>query len=441
MAKKTSLYFIELSKKFIQSKSTKRKYRLSEKDFTRNRKLSFETLSLCMIRLLRQNIQIEINSYFCTSNRLNRNTPMSVTSSAFVQSRKKIKPEMFSDLSKIIAEDFYQDNDENIKLYKGHRVLSIDGSTLNLPLSDDTIKTYGLFNNQNKTDDMVIGRVSILYDVLNEIVLDGKLCSIKKAEIHLSYEHFKYAKKGDLIIMDRAYPSFESLYLMAQQEMYVLFRCKISYSNEVKAFYDSMKKEQIIEIKPGLNRSFKGIPYDKTSRITVRMLRIVLPTGEVEILMTTLLDNKKYLHKEFKALYFKRWSIETYYDRFKNIIGVENFSGTSDQFIQQEFNCALYMSNLQSILTKEAQEEANIKYKNRKYEYKINSSLSLCNIRIKLIELFTSNKENEAIMQDLKTLFVLNVIPVRPNRSFIRNPDKYRKRIKPKQFKNRRTVL
>ena len=99
------------------------------------------------------------------------------------------------------------------------------------------------------------------------------------------------------------------------------------------------------------------------------------------------------------------------------------------------------MSNLQSILTKEAQEEANIKYKNRKYEYKINSSLSLCNIRIKLIELSTSNKENEAIMQDLKTLFVLNVIPVRPNRSFIRNPDKYRKRIKPKQFKNRRTVL
>jgi hypothetical protein len=441
MAKKTSLHFIELSRKFIQSKATKRKYRVSEKDFTRDRKLSFYTMSLCLLKLLRQNIQIELNSYFCTSNRLNINAPKSVTSSAFVQSRKKIKPEMFSDLSKIIADDFYQDNDENIKLYKGHRVLSIDGSTLNLPFSDDTIKAYGLFNNQNKTDDMVIGRVSILYDVLNEIVLDGKLCSIKKAEIHLSYEHFKYAKKGDLIIMDRAYPSFESLYLMAQQGIHTLIRCKITYSNEVKSFYDSMKKEQIIEIKPGLNRSFKGVPYDKKSRITVRLLRVVLPTGEVEILMTTLLDNKKYLYKEFKVLYFKRWAIETYYDRFKNIIGVENFSGTSDQFIQQEFNCALYMSNLQSILTKEAQEEAHIKYKNRKYEYKINSSLSLCNIRIKLIELFTSIKENEVIMHELKTLFVLNVIPVRPNRSFIRNPDKYRTRIKPKQFKNRRPVL
>lgn len=441
MAKKSSLHFIELSKKFIQSKATKQKYRMNEKDFTRDRKLTFDTMSLCMIKLLRQNIQVELNTYFCISNGLNMNSPMTVTSSAFVQSRKKIKPEMFSDLNKIIASDFYQDNDENIKLYKGHRVLSVDGSTLNLPLTDDTIKVYGLFNNQNKTDDMVMGRVSILYDVLNEIVLDGKLCSIKNAEIHLSYEHFKYAKKGDLIIMDRAYPSFESLYLMAQQEIHVLYRCKNTYSNEVKKFYDSKKKEQIVEIRPGLNRTFKGVPYNKSSRVTVRMVRVTLPTGETEILMTTLLDNKKYLHKEFKALYFKRWAIETYYDRFKNIIGVENFSGTSDQFIQQEFNCALYMSNLQSILTKDAQEEVTKKYQNRKYEYKINSSLSLCNIRIKLIELFTSNKKGEAIMQELKTLFVLNVIPVRPNRSFIRNPDKYRKRIKPKQFKNRKPVL
>ena len=99
------------------------------------------------------------------------------------------------------------------------------------------------------------------------------------------------------------------------------------------------------------------------------------------------------------------------------------------------------MSNMQSILTKEAQEEANKKYENRKYEYKINSSLSLCFIRNKLIELFTSSKESENIMQELKLLFVLNVIPIRPNRKFPREPDKYRQRTKPKRFNNRRTIV
>ena len=99
------------------------------------------------------------------------------------------------------------------------------------------------------------------------------------------------------------------------------------------------------------------------------------------------------------------------------------------------------MSNLQSILTKEAQDEAQEKYKNRKYEYKINSSLSLSFIRSRLVELFASKKNNEQIMQELKNLFVLNVIPVRPGRNFSRDPDKYRTRTKPRQFNNRRVVL
>lgn len=64
MAGKSALHYIELSKGFIDSEWTKIKYRMCEKDFTRNRKLSFSELSLCMLRLLRQNIQIELHKYF-----------------------------------------------------------------------------------------------------------------------------------------------------------------------------------------------------------------------------------------------------------------------------------------------------------------------------------------------------------------------------------------
>lgn len=440
MAKKSALHFIELSKRFIQSISTKRKYRVNEKDFTRDRKLPFDTMVFCMIKLLKQNIQVELYSYFSDISKHKINNQMSVTSSAFVQNRKKIKPDMFYDLSNVIADDFYQDNDENVKLYKGHRLLSVDGSTLNLPVNDTTKKVYGIYNNQNLTNDVVLGRVSIMYDLLNEIVLDGMLCNHSIGEVPLSREHIKNANENDIIIMDRAYPSFESIHEMQKRKIHFIYRCRSNFSNQVNKFYESKKKEALIEIIPAQTAPFKDLPYTKDITIQVRMIRIKLSSGETEILMTSLLDNEKYPYSDFKELYFKRWGIETYYNRFKNIIGVENFSGTSDQFIQQEFNCALYMSNLQSILTKEAQEEADEKYINRKYEYKINTSLSLCFIRNKLVELFTK-KENEELMQELKTLFVVNVIPVRPNRTFIRDPDKYRTRTKPKQFNNRRCVL
>lgn len=441
MAKKSASYFINITKKTVSSKRTKQTYRVSEKYFTRERKLNFENITLCMLRLLRQNIQIELNTFFNDLIKPFSNKGFNFSSSAFVQSRKKIKPDLFYDLSKIIADEFYEDNDENVFLYKGHRLISIDGSTINLPVNNDTKKVYGTFNNQKETNDVVIGRVSVMYDLLNEIVLDGVLCNFSLGEVTLSKEHIKKAKANDIIIMDRAYPSFDSIYEMGQRKIHFIYRCKTNFSNQTTKFYESRDKQAIIEINPKQNGSFKDLPYNKNATIKVRMMKIILASGETEILMTSLLDSKVYPYDAFKELYFKRWGIETFYNRFKNIIGVEQFSGTSNQFIQQEFNCALYMSNLQSILTKDAQQEATQKYKNRKYEYKINSSLSLCFIRKRLIELFSSQKESEQIMEELKTLFVINVIPIRPNRTFERKPDKYRQRTKPKQFKNRRAIL
>lgn len=426
---------------FISSTTTLIKYRVSKKDFTRDRKLTFEGLVLCMLKLLRQNLQIELNAYFTSLRTAISNTVVSFTSSAFVQSRKKLKPDLFYDLNTMISNEFYLDNDERVKLYKGHRVLSIDGSTITLPVNSNTINEYGTFNNNKQTNDVVLGRVSIMYDVLNEIVLDGKLCHFKNGEVSLSRQHMLLAKENDIIIMDRAYPCFESMHLMKKRKIHFIFRSKTNFSNQVIKFYESDKNDEIVTVKPNKNDSFKNLPYNKDETIEVRMIKVLLPSNEVEILLTSLLNQELYPPSEFGALYYQRWGVETYYNRFKNIIGVENFSGTSNQFIQQEFNCALYMGNMQSILTKDAQDEANEKYKDRKYEYKINNSLSLSFIRNRLIELFTNDKNSEQILEELKDLFVKNVIPIRPNRKFERKPDKYRQRSKPKQFHNRRTIL
>ena len=200
MGAKSVENFINSSNNFIRSKITKENYRISEKDFTRNRKLPFENVVLFMLRLLRKTIQIELNNFL---KELSSSTK-SITSSAFVQSRKKLKPDLFYDLNKVIVNEFYSDNDENVKLFKGLRLLSVDGSTIQLPFTDELKETYGIYKNQSKSDDVILARVSVLYDLLNDIVLDGKLCNFQTGEVTLSREHFLLAQKGDLIIMDRA---------------------------------------------------------------------------------------------------------------------------------------------------------------------------------------------------------------------------------------------
>jgi len=437
MRSKSIQDFVNSTNNFIRSKITKEKYRINEKDFTRNRKLPFENVVLFMLRLLRKTIQIELNNFL---KELSSSTK-AITSSAFVQSRKKLKPDLFYDLNRVIVNEFYSDNDENVKLFKGLRLLSVDGSTIQLPVTDELKESYGIYKNQSKSDDVILARVSVLYDLLNDIVLDGKLCNFQKGEVPLSREHFLLAQKGDLIIMDRAYPSFLSMDYLQKNDIHFLFRCKQNFSNEIKSFYESGKKDEIIQLTPSGHKSFKDLPYKKDHKITVRLLRIKLSSGEIEILMSSLLDKSKFGHQEFKALYFTRWKVETFYNRFKNIVGADNFSGTSNQFIQQEFNCALYMSNMQTILTNDSQNEITEKYEKRKYEYKVNSTLSLSFIRERLIKIYSQKKETEKLLEELKELFIKNVVPIRNGRKNKRDVDKFRQRSKPKQFKNRKPFL
>jgi hypothetical protein len=437
MAKKSIDAYICKSTSFINDDSTKRLYRISHTDFIRNRKLPFELLVLCMLKLLRQSLHLEIERFF---NQLGKVANI-VTASAFVQSRKKVKSELFRALNHLIVDEFYMDNDENNILYKGMRVLSIDGSTINLPVTENTVKEYGFCNNQKVSNDVVIARVSVLYDVLNDIVIDGLLRPFSEGEVTLSKEQFQFARQGDLIIMDRAYASFDSAYILQERGIHYIFRCKEGFSNQIKAFKDSGKQDEIISIKAKQKKSFKDLPYGQNTAIKIRAISIVLDSGEKEILLTSLLDQSVFPFDEFKELYFKRWRIETFYDRFKNIIAVERFSGTTPQFIQQEFNCALYMSNMQTIFTQEANQDIKKKYKGRKYVYKVNQSTSLGFIRERLMTLYSEKKQTTEIITELKNLFMLHVIPIRPGRKNIRNPDKYRQRTKPMQFKNRRLIL
>jgi hypothetical protein len=52
-----------------------------------------------------------------------------------------------------------------------------------------------------------------------------------------------------------------------------------------------------------------GIDVNIRTTITYRLIRVELKTGEVEVLLTTLTDKKRYGHEHFGSLYNKRWGL------------------------------------------------------------------------------------------------------------------------------------
>ena len=415
---------------------------MKEQDFTRNRKQPFSATLLFMFNLLRRSLTVEIDGFIRHLNeRLSLGKMKAFTSSAFIQNRKKINPTVFTHLSKVIIDNFYTKDNDAITLFKGFRILAVDGSRITLPCTAELKKCYGVTKNQSKVE-LVQGRASVLYDVLNGIALDAALENIDKGERELALTHAHRWKNKDLIIYDRGYPSYDFINEHIKQEINYLIRVKTSNSfSAVKAFVAGGKKSIVTEIYPREKQSFKDKEYTKNTGLTVRFLRIELPGGEVEVLITNLLDSNKYPNKMFKELYFLRWGVETFYDEVKNKLKVEYFTGYSESSIQQDFFCAIFISNLQSVIVNDMKEEITERNQHRKYDYKVNTNLSYGFLKNRVLELLCQQIPLDNVFQELEALFLKNTIPIRNNRSSPRNTAKYRARIKPKITKNHKDTI
>ena len=123
---------------------------MRETAFIRSRKLPFELLLLSMINMLKRSISLELHSFFNYIQLKFDKALVSISSSAFTQSRQKLSPDVFIGINNILVNEFYSDNEQRLKLWKGHRLLSIDGSIIMLPYSQALKDIYGVINNQKR---------------------------------------------------------------------------------------------------------------------------------------------------------------------------------------------------------------------------------------------------------------------------------------------------
>lgn len=101
-----------------------------EKDFTRNRKLSFEKVITFILCMGGGSLTNELMNYFgCT--------PDLVTASALVQQRKKLLPAALEAL----FHSFVKKTDKPV-LYGGYRLLAVDGSALQIPTDKNDLESF-----------------------------------------------------------------------------------------------------------------------------------------------------------------------------------------------------------------------------------------------------------------------------------------------------------
>ena len=138
-----------------------------------------------MMNFLKKSLSLEIENF---TSLFKTGKVAKFTKSAFVQARKKVKPAVFERLSRLLVNEFYTDNELAIKLWKGYRLLAVDGSRVTLPITKELETIYGKTKNHTTTT-IVQARCSVMYDVLNNYVLEGTLAPLKQGERELALPH------------------------------------------------------------------------------------------------------------------------------------------------------------------------------------------------------------------------------------------------------------
>ena len=338
---------------------------------------------------------------------------------AFCKARKKLKFSAFVELNNHIIEYFY--SKFKAKSWKGFNLLAIDGSTLKLLKYEEVIEHFGVLKPKNSPA-CPMARISQLFDVLNKVTVDAIISPYHIGERELMKQHLLKLLPNDLLLLDRGYPAFWIFSLILSLDGNFCARISRRW-NIIKDFIDSEKMETIISLQSSYvsKKECAEMGIDDTP-LRLRLIRVELDTGEVEVLITSLTDEQQYPHKIFADLYHDRWPVEEDYKVMKTRIEIGNFSGESVLSVYQDFHAKVFAKNLTSVISFPAQEVVEQESKNKKYEYQINFTQAISKSKDTVVLLFERSRNVAVeIIKQLHAVFIATTEPIRPNRKFERN--------------------
>jgi len=232
-------------------------------------------------------------------------------------------------------------------LWKGHRVVMVDGTTLLMPDTEDNQKAYPQQNAQKPGIGFPIVRLVGLVSLATGSCLDyvlGPYQGKGTGETSLFSQLINILSQNDLLLADRYYTSFAIIALLIKQGTPLVFRQRSTVISDFRRGQGLGPKDHIIHlIKPKKKpvwmseEDFTELP----DSITIREFSV-----KGIIYVTTLLNAKAYPKKALAELYQQRWKIELDFRTIKTHMGMEMLRCQTAQMVEKEIAVNLLAYNL-----------------------------------------------------------------------------------------------
>ena len=387
------------------------------KDFTRDRKLPFEMLLTLLVKMGGHSLRDEMLD--CLDF---KELPASV--SALVQQRSKLLPDALEFLFRAFTNRCHK-----LRLYRGYRLLAVDGSDLQFTTNPNDPLSY--FPGVNGQKPYSFLHLNAIYDLNSNLYLDAVVQKKREANENaalVSMVDRSEIQEPVILTADRGYESYNTLEHIARKGWKYLVRLReykgiISalslpdgdFDIPVQLYLTRKQNKKLRELQkeyPGIYRflptnvNFDFLPLgsDGFYPISFRIVRFSISDNSTETLITNL-DADPFPPEELKRLYHLRWGIETSFRQLKYTVGLSLFQSKKVEYITQEIFARLTMYNFCELITS----HVVIQNKRRKYVYRTNFTAAVHICRQFLRGAVTPPK--------VEALIKMQVVPIRPGRS------------------------
>jgi hypothetical protein len=398
------------------------RHRRAPTDFTRQRLLTFPVVRLFLLQKTTRSVQRHLHSFL---QQLWPQDPHgSVTPGGWTQARAKLSHTAFSALNQeVLLPGFYApEQAAHRRLWRGHRLRGGDGSLLRLPTHPQIIKTFGAVAVANHLGDTgtryTPARLSVLYDLLNHLGLDARLAPVAQGEVELVTAQLARVEPGDVLIWDRGFTGFTLLAQVRARGAHFVGRCsKSSFAAAQELFRaDRAGESRLVRLAAASDQRAGLKTLGLPEELTVRLVSVRLSTGELEVLVTSLLEEALYPTEEFLEVYHWRWGHETYHQLLKGRLDLENWSGQTEEAGRQDVQAAVLVANVETLLSQEPQEILSAGDAGRQHPAQVNRAVSYPALKERLLDLLWSPRPLAEVLEEMQRWMEHTPVSVRPRR-------------------------
>jgi Transposase DDE domain len=262
-------------------------------------------------------------------------------------------------------------------LWKGHRLWHMDGTSFSMPDTPELQERFGQSGQQKKGCGFPTAHLLCLFDAATGLIHDCIVSPLRTHDMAHAPQLHPAMRRGDLLIVDRAFESFVHLALLLGQGLHVLVpvhqkrqvdfrrrqcrRGKKGRRIERQTLRRCGPCDQIVRwLKPAQRpkwmsrEQYEALPQT----IEVRQIKrtVTLATGRKQkiVLVTTLLDDTQYPAQELVELLKGRWQVEVNLRHLKTTMKMDILRSQTAAGIEKELWMFLIVYNLVRLIVLEA---------------------------------------------------------------------------------------